>query len=105
MLLFLIILVLIIVILAVIFAIQNVNVILVSFLMWKLEGSLALILLFTFVLGFVAGLLILLPKLLKRSFAMSGQKKKLEELQKKPEEKDEPKNITEQQSSDKNDRY
>jgi len=94
--LFLIIVALIIAILAVIFAIQNVNVILISFLIWKFEGSLALVLLLTFVLGFIAGLLILLPKLLKRSFTISNQEKKLDELQKKLEEKNKSKSTIQQ---------
>jgi len=101
MLLFFIIAALIIAILAVIFAIQNADIILVTFLMWKFQGSLALVLLLTFVLGFIAGLLIILPKLVKRSFAVSSQRKKLEEAQKGLEEKDEPKNAIPAQILDK----
>lgn len=80
MLLFFIIAALVIAILAVVFAIQNADIILVSFLAWQFQGSMALVLLLTFVLGFIAGLLIILPKLIKRSFMASGQKKKIEEL-------------------------
>ena len=105
MLLFSIIAALIIAILAVIFAIQNANIILVSFLVWKFQGSLALILLLTFVLGFIAGLLIVLPKLIKRNFIISKQKKKFEDSQKRLEEKDESKNVIQQQPIDKNGRY
>ncbi len=101
MLLFFIIAALIIAILAVVFAIQNADIILVSFLVWQFQGSMALVLLLTFVLGFIAGLLIILPKLVKRSFMVSSQKKKLEESQKSLEEKDESKNVTQQQVLDK----
>lgn len=93
MLLFLIIAALIIAILAVVFALQNADIILVTFLIWKFEGSLALVLLLTFILGFITGLLIILPKLIKRSFMISNQEKKLEESQKKLAEKDESKNV------------
>ena len=81
MLLLLTIVILVIAILAVIFAIQNVSVVAVNFLMWKLEGSLALILSLTFVLGFIVGLLILLPSLLKKKSAAPGQNEKSNELQ------------------------
>ena len=101
MLLFFIITALIIAILAVVFAIQNANIILVSFLMWQFQGSMALVLLLTFVLGFIAGLLIILPKLIKRSFMIPSQKKKLEESQKSLEEKDESKNVIQQQETEK----
>jgi uncharacterized integral membrane protein len=93
MLLFLVIASLIIAILAVLFAIQNANIIIVSFLVWQFQGSLALVLLLTFALGFIAGLLIILPKLIKRSFIIPSRKKKLEESQKRLEEKDESKNV------------
>ena len=66
---------LIIAILAIVFALQNADVILVTFLVWKFEGSLALVLLLAFVTGVIASLLILLPKTMKK-----GQKKETEEL-------------------------
>lgn len=85
MLLFFIIAALIIAVTAVVFAIQNAAIILVSFFLWQFQGSLALILLLTFVLGFIAGLLIILPKLIKGSIMIAGQKKKIEDFQKTPE--------------------
>ena len=75
--------ILVIAILAIIFAIQNVSVVAVNFLIWKLEGSLALILLLTFVSGFIVGLLILLPSLLRKKSVASGQNEKSKELQQK----------------------
>ncbi len=86
MLLFLIIAALIIAVLVVTFALQNANIILVSFLGWQFQGSLATVLLLTFALGSIVSLLIILPKLVERSFAMSSQKKKLKESRKSLEE-------------------
>jgi len=90
MLLFLVLAALTITILAVIFAVQNVGIVLISFLLWRLEGSLALVLLLTFALGFIAGLLILLPKSLSKSFTIANQKKKLDRLQEKTVETSKP---------------
>ncbi len=47
---------------AVIFALQNIAVISVSFFTWQIEGSLAVILLTTVLVGIVATLLVLLPE-------------------------------------------
>jgi uncharacterized integral membrane protein len=66
---------LIIAILAIVFTLQNADIILVTFLVWKFEGSLALVLLLAFATGVIASLLILLPKAMKK-----GQKKRIEEL-------------------------
>ena len=89
MLLFLIIAALTIAIIAVVFALQNADIILVTFLIWKLEGSLALILLLTFATGVIVSLLILLPRIIKGSLTVSNQKKKIKEFKIKLEEKKE----------------
>lgn len=52
--------------LAVAFAFQNAIPIRVVFLFWQFEGSLALVLVVTFVLGVVVGLLASMPRWLKR---------------------------------------
>lgn len=53
--------------LAMIFALQNADKVPVHFFLWKTENtSLALILLCTFMLGMLAGVLLLTPKLLKQ---------------------------------------
>jgi len=78
---------LIIAILAVVFALQNADIILVTFLIWKFEGSLALILLLTFATGVIVSLLILLPRIIKRSLIALNQKKRIKELEIKLEEK------------------
>ncbi|MDP3991275.1 MAG: LapA family protein [Candidatus Nealsonbacteria bacterium] len=92
MLLFPIIVALIIAILAVILAFQNTAIILVTFLIWKFEGSLALVLLLAFIMGVIASLLILLPRIIKKGLVASNQKKKIKELEIKLEEKKEESN-------------
>jgi putative membrane protein len=67
-------------ILAVIFALQNAIPVGVTFLVWKFEGSLALVLMLTFALGVLVSLLVSIPAILKRRSAISNQKK-IEELE------------------------
>ena len=67
-------------ILTVIFALQNAIPVGVTFLVWKFEGSLALVLMLTFALGVLVSLLLSIPAILKRRSAISNQKKKMEEL-------------------------
>ena len=67
---------------SVIFIIQNVAVVTVTFLNWQFEGSLALILFLTLISGIVMTLLLLLPTFIKDVFYLSSvekQKKALEE--------------------------
>lgn len=71
MIVFFIVLALIIAILAVIFAIQNAGIISVVFFSYSFEGSLALILLITFALGVLVGILLLLPYLIRAVVQMS----------------------------------
>ncbi|PCI40221.1 MAG: hypothetical protein COB53_01695 [Elusimicrobia bacterium] len=52
-------------ILACIFALQNTEVIAITFLLWKVEASLALVLLLTFALGAAMGILACAPALVK----------------------------------------
>ena len=64
-------------ILTVIFALQNPIPVGVTFLLWKFEGSLALVLISTFALGVLVSLLISIPAILKRS-AISEEEEELE---------------------------
>jgi lipopolysaccharide assembly protein A len=66
--------------LSVIFALQNVTPITVTFLAWQIEGSLALVLLMTILTGLVVGLLVSLPELIKKSFQISGLRRKNDKL-------------------------
>ena len=68
-------------ILTVIFALQNPIPVGVIFLVWKFEGSLALVLMLTFALGALVSSLVSIPAIVKRRSAISNQKKKIEELE------------------------
>jgi uncharacterized integral membrane protein len=83
---FLLILALLIAILAVVFAVQNPAMVAVTFLAWDVEQSLALVLIFTLVLGIVIGLLGMLPGLIRSRWRLTAQAKKLEATEKKLQE-------------------
>lgn len=76
-------------ILAVVFAVQNPAEVTVTFLTWKFEGSLALVLLLTFALGVILGLVALMATVVRRSWTISSQKKKIAQLEKSLQEKTE----------------
>lgn len=80
---------LLIVIIAVVFALQNAVPVTISFLVWQLEGSLALVLLASFMLGVLAALLVTLPGMIRRGATIvslkrqvSGQEKAISSLEK-----------------------
>ena len=79
---FLLILALLIAIVAVVFAVQNPAMLTVTFLAWDFEQSLALVLIFTLVLGLLIGLLGMLPGLIRSRWRLSNQAKKLEAAEK-----------------------
>ena len=68
-------------ILAVVFALQNAVPITVSFLTWRFESSLALVLLITLALGIIMSLLVSVPSAIKKMKLISSQKKKIQELE------------------------
>jgi putative membrane protein len=69
-------------ILTVIFALQNPIPVGVTFLLWKFEGSLALVLVSTFALArSLVSLLISIPAIVKRISAIANQTKKIAELE------------------------
>ena len=68
-------------ILAVVFALQNAVPITVSFLTWRFESSLALVLLITVALGVIMSLLVSVPSMIKRRKIISNQKKKIQVLE------------------------
>jgi lipopolysaccharide assembly protein A len=68
-------------ILTVIFALQNPIPVSVTFLVWKFEGSLALVLMLTFALGVLVSLLVSIPAIVKRRSAISNRQKKIDELE------------------------
>ena len=65
--------------LTVIFALQNTIPVLVTFMFWKFEGSLALVLMLTFALGVLVSLMVSIPAMLKRRSANSTQKHEIQE--------------------------
>lgn len=87
--------------LAVIFALQNAVPITVSFLTWKFESSLALVLLLTIALGVLMSLLVSVPSKIKKIKTILDQKKKIQELEKilqsENDNKEEKKEILEQE--------
>jgi len=78
---FILIIILLFAVMAVIFAVQNVEVVPISFLLWQTEGSLALVLLLALVIGVVIGLLVSLPTRIKFSRQMSKRKKEIAGLE------------------------
>jgi lipopolysaccharide assembly protein A len=65
-----------------IFAVQNNAIIAISFLFWKLDGSLALVLMITLTLGILIGLLVSAPSALRRTLQGSEQRKTIRALEK-----------------------
>ncbi|MBN1427438.1 MAG: LapA family protein [Anaerolineae bacterium] len=66
----------------VILALYNSEIITVSFLAWSFQSSLAVLLLTSFGAGGLVGWLITLPSSIKKSLTISGNKKKIENLEK-----------------------
>lgn len=64
-----------------VFAVQNATAVTVTFLAWKFEGSLALVLPATFCLGVIVSLLISIPNRITRTRLISHQKRKIDDLE------------------------
>jgi len=71
---------------AVIFALQNSVPVTVSFLIWKFESSLALVLLISLGLGVLVSFLLSIPTMIKRNWSISNYKKRIQELEEKIKE-------------------
>jgi uncharacterized membrane protein YciS (DUF1049 family) len=69
------------VIVAVVFAGQNSAPVTVAFLGWSANSSMSLVLVITFAVGILLGMLLLLPSVWKRTRALSAHKKKLRETE------------------------
>ncbi len=65
----------------VVFILQNVAVVTVTFMTWQMTGSLALVLLASIVSGVVLTLLILLPGLIRDDFALASLKREKKNLE------------------------
>ncbi|MEN6408475.1 MAG: LapA family protein [Anaerolineaceae bacterium] len=68
-------------IVAVVFALQNMAAVTVSFLFWNFDSSLALVLLGTLAVGVLISLLASMPGSIRSKLAASNQKKKLSALE------------------------
>lgn len=73
---------LIIAILLVLFAVQNPVYITVSFFSWQADGSLVFILTSVFAAGLLTGVLMALPSIFRKSFAVREHKRKIKQLEK-----------------------
>lgn len=66
---------------AVVFSLQNVAVVTVTFFQWQLDGSLAVILILAIITGILVCLLILLPGTIQTSFRLRSLKKENKKLE------------------------
>ncbi len=71
---------------AVLFAVQNITPVTITFLFWKFSGSLALILLITLLAGALISFFVSLPNNISIRWAVRNQKRKINELEKRLEE-------------------
>jgi uncharacterized integral membrane protein len=90
---FLVFLSLLIAIIAVIFALQNTAIATVSFLVWELSSSLALILLIAVFAGVLISFLVSIPQLVRANMKVRGLKKQVADLELKIKEQDEAQDI------------
>lgn len=67
--------------LAVVFALQNTALTTVTFLFWTFNGSLALILLFSLIVGAIVSILVSSPALIRDKLTIRNQKKRIAELE------------------------
>ena len=73
----------------VIFAVQNSEIITLVFINWTFEGSLAFILLLTFLAGLLAGIFLFIPAWWRKAMQNRVNKKRVHELEKKLSDIDE----------------
>ncbi|MEO1093786.1 MAG: lipopolysaccharide assembly protein LapA domain-containing protein [Cyanobacteria bacterium J06638_28] len=66
--------------LAILFALQNTNLVTIQFFIWEYRQSLALVLLGTLAIGIVIGLLVSVPAILRRSHKASRMRKQADSL-------------------------
>lgn len=74
--------VLLVAVIAVVFALQNSAQTTLSLLAWSTTGSLSLVLIITLVIGFILGMLVMVPSVHKRGKLSSGLKKKITAMEK-----------------------
>lgn len=73
--------------LAILFALQNTNLVTIQLFIWEYEQSLALVLLGTFAIGVIVGLLVSVPAVIRRNVRVSRLQKQTESLSQQVDEK------------------
>lgn len=68
--------------LSVIFALQNADQTAVTLFFWKINPSIALLLLITLLMGMIVGVTVILPSVYKRNKLIAEQKKRIDMLEK-----------------------
>ncbi len=68
-------------VLGIVFALQNAVPVTLAFLVWKIDSSLALVLLLALAAGVLVSFLATLPSLLKGGWTISGQKRQIKRLE------------------------
>lgn len=79
--------------LAILFALQNTNLVTIQFFIWKYEQSLALILLGTLALGVIVGLLVSFPAIVRRNYKVARTQKQIDTLSELVQEKEQAVNV------------
>ncbi|HVN15091.1 MAG TPA: lipopolysaccharide assembly protein LapA domain-containing protein [Anaerolineales bacterium] len=72
---------------AVFFALQNNQLVNVSFFGYPISGAIGIFLLLALALGILLGVILMLPSIIKNSWSLSRQKKQIAELAQKPARK------------------
>ena len=67
--------------LAVIFALQNAQTVMVKLYFWDINGSMALMMLITLLIGMASGMLILFPNIYRKNSTIRSHSKKIKELE------------------------
>lgn len=70
----------------IILAVQNLATVSVHFVIWQIEASLAVFLLLTLVLGFLASFLLSMPTAIQKNLKITNHKKRIAELEKESNE-------------------
>jgi len=68
-------------VLGIVFALQNADPVTLAFLVWRIDSSLALVLLLALAAGVLVSFLATLPSLLKGGWTISGQKRQIKRLE------------------------
>jgi lipopolysaccharide assembly protein A len=68
-------------VIAVVFALQNASMVMINFLSWRFEGSLALLLLVTFCMGVIVSVLAAIPSALRKHRQAAERDRKIRELE------------------------